>query len=108
VLVLILLGIAVVFPNKRRYVISVTVLLFLYIGLNLTVLWHKADITAKEAVVMVPEVESKFGPFDSATKFFTLREGAKVAVINCKGDWCRVKRDDGKAGWINNSDIERI
>jgi len=58
--------------------------------------------------VVVPRTEVFYGPFESATKFFSLQEGMKARVVNEKEDWYKVKRDDGKSGWIKKDTLEII
>ena len=69
---------------------------------------HQEIAQAKGLVVMVPETFAFFGPFDSATKFFTLYEGMPVEVLKSKDDWYKVKRQDGKSGWIKKDKIQFI
>ena len=56
----------------------------------------------------VSKAEALFGPFDSATKFFTLHEGMGVTILSSKNGWYKVRRADGKAGWIYEDGVERI
>lgn len=108
VLILALLLIALVWPTSRSYMLTGAVLLFIFIVCNTAVIWHKARDVKTGAVTIVPRAEAFFGPFDTATKFFTLNEGDKVNVVKCKGDWCKVVRMDGKVGWIHKGEVEKI
>ncbi|MDI6758019.1 MAG: SH3 domain-containing protein, partial [Endomicrobiia bacterium] len=69
---------------------------------------YSARAMGKLAVVMADEAESKFGPFDSATKFFTLYEGMSVMVLRCDDEWYKVRRSDGKVGWVRRDTVEII
>ncbi|MFH1665894.1 MAG: tetratricopeptide repeat protein [Candidatus Omnitrophota bacterium] len=79
-----------------------------FILFNSAVAFHKAAETRNAAVVTVPQAAAMFGPFDSATKYFTLHEGMDVVVLKMKDDWYKVKRADGKIGWIKSGDVERV
>ena len=84
----------------------VLILLFLIFGMgNLVITWHKANAIGKEAVILSPEFDSRYGPFDSATVFFKLYEGMKVRVLRDKDAWDKVERVDGKMGWIKREAI---
>ncbi|MEO5357304.1 MAG: SH3 domain-containing protein [Nitrospirae bacterium YQR-1] len=62
-------------------------------------------ISSTEAVVVNEKAEARYEPFDKATVFFTLYEGMKVVVIDRNNHWLKVKRSDGKTGWIHNDSI---
>ncbi|MBF0554523.1 MAG: SH3 domain-containing protein [Nitrospirae bacterium] len=61
-----------------------------------------------QSVVLAEKVEARYEPFDKATVFFTLYEGMKVEVIDSDGQWYKIKRPDGKAGWTPKNDIGLI
>ncbi|MBN3037782.1 MAG: SH3 domain-containing protein, partial [Candidatus Omnitrophica bacterium] len=58
------------------------------------------------AVVVIEYSDCKFEPFDDATTHFTLYEGESVITGTQKGEWIKIKRLDGKQGWIKQRDIE--
>ncbi|MFQ5952266.1 MAG: tetratricopeptide repeat protein [Candidatus Omnitrophota bacterium] len=108
ILVIILLTIAVQSPGIARR-IFIVVLLFFLLGIwNSLIIWHKVRGIGRDAVVILPQVESRYGPFDSATKFFKLYEGIKVRVLKDKADWDKIERADGKVGWVKKGAIEII
>ena len=108
VVLLCVLLIALVWGYTRGYTMTLAVLLAGLIFFNTAIIWHKARDMKTAAVTVVPRAEAYFSPFDTATKFFTLNEGDKVNVLKDKGDWRRVIRADGKAGWIHKNEVERI
>ncbi|MCK4852257.1 MAG: tetratricopeptide repeat protein [Candidatus Omnitrophica bacterium] len=91
----------------RRFIIA-ALLVLLCAVCNLFVVWHKAGGIGREAVIIAPRAEARYGPFDPATVFFKLHEGMKVTVLGEKGDWYKVRRADGKKGWIHGEDAELI
>jgi len=108
ILAVIMLLIAI-FRGERAHLLVITAsLLFLCMILNIFIVWHKVDVSRSEAVITVPQTETHFGPSDTATVFFKLREGMKVNVLKEKDDWCKVRRADGKTGWLHKEDLERI
>lgn len=91
----------------RRFVV-IAFAVFLLLACNLFVTWHKINEIGKEAIILVTDTDSHYGPSDSATVFFRLYEGMKVIVRKEKDDWCEVVRLDGKRGWIHKEDLEII
>jgi len=68
----------------------------------------KVIAARREAVVVAKEVDSKFEPFERATTHFKLYEGGTVSILDLKPPWCKVRRPDGKAGWVKSSALERV
>jgi len=93
--------------NKKCFL---TLLSVLMIGLTLGAFsfYNKVSLLDKEAIVVKEEVNVKFEPFDKATRHFTIYEGMKVCVLSSKGEWCKIERYDGKAGWVKKSVLELI
>jgi tetratricopeptide (TPR) repeat protein len=85
------------------FLVLVTLMFF-----NYFIAWHKIYAIGKEAVVTVPSAETHYGPADTATVYFKLTEGSEVLVLDEKDEWYRVKRADGKTGWIKKDGIEII
>jgi tetratricopeptide (TPR) repeat protein len=102
-LFLVLLRIAV-----NGYLSALLACLFLFMVFNVAVVWKKTGDIKTGAVTVVPKADAFFGPFDTATKFFTLNEGVCVNVMKWKGDWVKVKRADGKIGWVKANEIEKM
>ncbi len=69
---------------------------------------RKIDYLNNGAIVINKELDAKFEPFDSATTYFTLSEGAKIKVVDATNNWYKIKRGDEKIGWVNKSGIEMI
>ena len=106
-----LLSILIIFiiltKNSRRIFVcvSVPVLVFLILSLSLFFAQFWQTIVHKEAVVITQQADSKFEPFDEATTFFTLNEGECIFIVTSRKNWIKVRRIDGKQGWIKKSDI---
>lgn len=95
-------------PEFRGYLITTGIVLVIIVFVNSAVLVHQVNVYRKEAVVIKPDLEAKFGPFESATKFFTLQEGMPVVVLRTKDGWDKVRRSDGKTGWVPSGDVKKI
>ncbi len=98
----------ILFKEMRKPLAYVCGLLFLLLVLCFSafLVQYNRVVVRKEAVVVVEQTDSRFEPFGDATTFFTLREGESIVVVKSKDEWVKVRRADGKQGWIKKSDIE--
>ncbi len=62
----------------------------------------------EEAIVLRPTAVVRTGPDVSSEPVFTLHEGAKVQLVEHRGDWLRIRLPDGKNGWLSQDDLEGI
>ena len=108
ILGLILLFSAVSRPRVSGYLSALVVCLFLFTVFNVSVIWEKANNIKTGAIAIVPKTDAFFGPFDTATKFFTLNEGVHVNIMKSKDDWVKIRRADGNIGWVKESEIQKI
>ena len=105
IMVIILAGF-VIRPDMKNGIIIATSVMAVIAVINVVVLHHKVG-TAR-AVTVASEADALFGPFDSGTKFFTLQEGMVCSILQSKDDWCKIRREDGKTGWVKKSAVEKI
>ena len=68
---------------------------------------YKVQIEKNSAVIL-ENISALFEPRDEATVHFTLSKGSKVKVIKHENDWVKIKRPDGKLGWIMKNKLESI
>ncbi|MCR4337445.1 MAG: hypothetical protein NUV91_06530 [Candidatus Omnitrophica bacterium] len=59
------------------------------------------------AMAIVPTM-AHFEPRDDATVHFDLKEGNHVKILKASGIWWKVKRPDGKMGWIPQKDLQEV
>lgn len=63
----------------------------------------------KSAIIFSPSVTVKSTPDNvSGSDLFILHEGTKVKILKSEENWCEIKLPDGRVGWLQTSDIERI
>ena len=72
--------------------------------------WQRNSyLRADGAIVMKPVASVKSSPSrDSSKDLFVLHEGTKVTVLDTVGEWKNISLSDGRQGWIEESDMERI
>ena len=69
--------------------------------------YHNEEVLRRGIVVM-KEAESKYEPIDASVNYYKLQEGDEVLVLETRGGWRRVKRPDGKIGWVKKEAVEEI
>ena len=60
----------------------------------------------RTAVVVLPQVTARSGPFDEAQSAFTAHDGEELAVMDRHGDWLQVNDSAGKIGWLQTKQVE--
>jgi len=83
----------------------IPIALFILSAVSLT---SKIIYLNKGAVVISKEADVKFEPLEGATTYFKLKEGSKVEVLDQTENWCKIKRPDGKIGWLARGKLELI
>lgn len=94
--------------KKVFTLLYIIITVILAIALLIFAVKFKDQVIQKNAIVIEQETDSKFEPLDNATTFFTLYEGEEIRVIALNGDWLKIRRSDGKQGWVKKTDIELI
>ncbi len=107
-LVFVFLALAATVGGARKKMIMLAALTAIFVFLSSIVVFSKLREKDSYAVTVVPAADALFGPFDTATKFFTLHEGGGVIITEEKRGWYRVRRSDGMEGWVKVSQVERI
>jgi len=67
----------------------------------------KVQAEQELAVVMI-DANSLFEPRTDSTVHFKLSEGMKARILKSQGNWVKIKRLDGKVGWIDREVLEKI
>jgi SH3-like domain-containing protein len=82
------------------------VLAFLFGGL-LTLQLAEAQ-SRDEAIIVSATVTTKSSPVQQSVDAFVIHEGLKVRITDSVGDWFQIALADGKVGWIQATECERI
>jgi tetratricopeptide (TPR) repeat protein len=101
VLCLFLIATAAILPKRSpvpwRWGNALILLIFLF---GITLLYDRIKYLGREAIVVAKTTTAKFEPLPDATTYFELREGMKVAALEDQKEWIKIRRADGKTGWI--------
>ena len=85
------------------------VAMLLFAATTAFALAERRDMLArKDAVVMSSAISVKSSPDRSATDLFVLHEGTKVRIVTEIDDWYEIVIADGKKGWTEGRNIEKI
>lgn len=97
-----------VFGKWKRY--SAFVISFISLALFLQVfpLAYRIKNLKESAITLIPIQDAKYEPESKAAPTFTLYEGMKVYIVRSQGDWHKVKRTDGKIGWVPRNSVELV
>jgi len=59
----------------------------------------------KAGIVVSPIVDAQYEPVERAFTNFPLYAGMKVDILATQGAWRKVKRSDGKIGWVSRDAV---
>ena len=90
----------------RPYVFLILLSCFLLFS-NGFILAYKVG-QQKNCAVLINEGSAQFEPLPDAATHFELTPGCRVKILKQEGDWVKVKRLDGKMGWIKKELVEKI
>jgi tetratricopeptide (TPR) repeat protein len=51
---------------------------------------------------------ARYEPNSTSTVYYSLPEGSRVRILTTQPGWSMVQRADGKSGWVQNDEVERI
>lgn len=94
--------------NLRKWwfgIIFGCVIVFIcYLTLGILTHWDHS----REQAVAVKADAVRFEPSTAATLYYHLAEGSRVLIQEEKENWVKVKRVDGKRGWVKKDCLELI
>jgi tetratricopeptide (TPR) repeat protein len=97
-------GLFLHWPKRRLFVLTVSgviVLLVLTTGL----LFKHFD---KNNAIILANSPVYFEPREKATMYFSVTEGEKVEMLKHENEWIKIRRKDGKMGWLQTVNLEQI
>jgi len=102
--VMIFLALGVYFRAQRKlfYYFAAVICAILIIALPSFINSVYESGFQEKAVIMVERTSVRFEPNDDATVHFELYEGTVIQITRSREDWCQIKRQDGKMGWLKS------
>ncbi len=97
-----------VFAREKRRLFVAAACLAVVVGLGGFSLRERARLMGREAVIIEESGEAKFEPFERGTTHFTVYEGMKAEVLQKNDGWRKIRRPDGKIGWVKSSALDII
>ena len=99
---------AIFFPSAKMHCRLTAIILLVIFLASASTLYHRVALLDSEAVILAAQADARFEPMENATTHFTLYEGAKVTVLQSRKGWMKIRRDDGKSGWVRTKYTEMI
>ena len=59
----------------------------------------------RSAVVVASEAVVRYGPLDESHRYYTVRDGAELPILDAKGDWLEVIDRFGRTGWLRREQV---
>ncbi len=83
------------------------------IGVSLLLSFHCVGLflkwsQSKNLAVMIQDTSAKFEPRPLATTHFELFEGNSIRIVDKEDEWIKIKRFDGKLGWVESKAVGKI
>lgn len=69
--------------------------------------WNE-HFRVKHAIVFSGSVSVKSAPVNSSSGLFIIHAGTRIRQTDQIGEWVRIRLEDGKEGWMQQSDLEYI
>ena len=110
VALMVVLTLSIPLKNLRRilYYTAAVVGALLFLSLiSFSLELYKTEFQQR-AVIISEAAPVRFEPSDDATPHFTLHEGAIIRVTEFQKEWSKIRRWDGKAGWLKNDVFEEF
>ncbi len=90
--------------NLLTFLFLIASLLFLLLAIN----QKNSEQISKDAILMVTAMNIKSAPDSNSNDLFLIHEGTKLHLLDKVGDWIKIRLDDGKVGWIEKGNFEKI
>lgn len=95
-------------PQRRKLYKVFAFFILMIFTLTIFAFNRKLEYFNNSVVIISKEAEARFGPLKDATVFFTLTEGSHVKALEQTFDWIKIRRFDGKEGWVVKSQTQSI
>lgn len=94
--------------RKAGFYGTLLAVLFVIFSSSFALAERKNMLTREDAIVLSSAISVKSSPDKSATDLFVLHEGTSVRILSEIDGWYEITIADGKKGWTENSNVEKI
>jgi tetratricopeptide (TPR) repeat protein len=97
-----------IFQQKLILFSGLGILTIFLIILSLLIVKINREENVIGGVVIEQSVTVKTSPDEKSTDAFVIHEGLKVNLEDRIDNWLKIKLADGKVGWVENNEVEKI
>ena len=94
--------------QKYSIVSGLTSLSLLVIVIVFLIVKVNREVNVKSGVVIEQSVNVKLSPDENSSDAFIIHEGLKVRLEDEVDNWVKIRLQDGKIGWMPESDVKTI
>lgn len=105
-----LIGFSILNPiaGKRiRLILALDIVICIYTVTVFGMRYYGEEVV-RYGIVLTKAVECKYEPIDKSSTYFKLQEGGEVEILATHDGWKKVRRADGKVGWVKKDAVEAI
>ncbi|HKB87832.1 MAG TPA: tetratricopeptide repeat protein [Ignavibacteriaceae bacterium] len=97
-------------PDLQRisFFSGIGVLFLLLISISISIIKYNREFNIKNGVVVQQSATAKLSPDADSKDAFVIHEGLKVKVEDKVDNYYRITLNDGKQGWLPQSDLKMI
>lgn len=94
--------------QKYSFFSGIASLVFLIITASLLIINLNRELNVKHAIIVEQTATVKLSPDSTSNDAFIIHEGLKVREEDHVDNWVKIRLQDGKEGWLPNSDLKTI
>ncbi len=97
-------------PDLQRlsFFSGIAILFLLIISISISIIKYNREFNIKNGVVVQQSATAKLSPDADSKDAFVIHEGLKVKVEDKVDNYYRITLNDGKQGWLPQSDLRMI
>jgi len=98
------------FTGRNRISTILTFVFFVLSVVFLSLAFHQKNTEQNSinAIVIVKSVNVKSAPDSNSNDIFLIHEGSKLHLLDKVGEWNKIRLEDGKVGWMEGGNFEKI
>lgn len=100
--------VSIFLENSRRYLAPGIIIIVIFIFIGTGPLYQRIIDMDQLGIVTIPVSDARFEPLNRSAVNFPVYEGMKVRILNTKSGWYKIKRLDGKIGWVTRDSVQPI